>query len=82
MGKVKDITHTRQRQIVEKVDVGIYKRLPEDTCYFCGAEDLELDRSDFYDLAFPEVWIDVQCGNCDKQWREIYELRELWIRSD
>jgi Zn finger protein HypA/HybF involved in hydrogenase expression len=79
MGKIRDITHTRQRQIIEDVDIDIYKRQPEDTCYFCEADDLM--RSGLYDLSSPELLVDVECPDCSKKWHEVYELKELWIRS-
>jgi hypothetical protein len=82
MTKVKDITHTRRRQIIEDVDIDIYKRIPQDTCYFCGAEDDEgVFRSDFYTNEFPQLLVDVHCEACGKMWHEVYELKELWIRT-
>jgi len=79
MGEIKDITHTRQRQIIEDVGIDIYKRYPVDTCYFCEADDLI--RSDFDTLNFPQLLVDVECLECSKKWYEVYELKELWIRA-
>ena len=80
MVKIKDISHQRNLDILEGVDIEGYSR-ELGPCPFCG-EDEEIDRdcSGADDDLFPQFRVPVDCESCGKKWFEVYTLKELWIR--
>ena len=78
MTNIKNIGHERNVQILEGVDLEFYRQYQ--LCPYCG-EDVFRERADTDDEFFPVVRIPVECESCSKKWFEVYELKELWIRS-
>jgi len=76
MAKVKDIGYRRKREIIEGA-IQSYKMRPK--CPFCGKNDLIRGHPE--DGFFSEITIPVDCGWCEKKWYEVYDIKELWIRS-
>lgn len=64
-----------------KLSIGQKKQYIENDhgmiCPFCSSSDLEAHMTNIEDIDSLVIAQPVRCGNCDKQWSDIYTLTDM-----